>query len=168
MTTETWVRCDASQDYDVSDLGNVRSWLKPGTRGQAKADQPKLLKPWPQFGGYLCVYLHRRKYQVSHLVLRAFVGPRPFPRAEARHDNGDHTDNRATNLLWGTHGDNERDKVRHGTKGGSRCNLAKLSRADAWEALVSQEPSATVANRFGVNVATINRIRRRATWKTLA
>jgi hypothetical protein len=58
--------------------------------------------------GRHCVrYVHR-------LVIESFFGPCP-PGREACHNNGDHTDNRLSNLRWDTHANNVLDQFRHGT-----------------------------------------------------
>ena len=51
---------------------------------------------------------------VHSLVLTAFVGPRPEGH-EVCHLNGDETDNRVENLIWGTHSVNVRHQVEHRT-----------------------------------------------------
>lgn len=64
------------------------------------------------------VYLTRNSKKmtakVHQLVLEAFVGPRPEGMV-TRHLNGDPSDNRLTNLAWGTHAENNADTVQHGT-----------------------------------------------------
>ena len=52
--------------------------------------------------------------RVHILVALAFHGPRPEDM-ETRHLNGDQVDNRAANLRYGTHSENEQDKLAHGT-----------------------------------------------------
>lgn len=103
-TSENWKPVLGHPKYEVSDLGRVRSldmecrfgnrhWIKPG----------QMLKPQRQKLGYLHVNLaggHRRL--VHHLVLEAFVGPRP-EGMETLHANDVRDDNRLENLSWGTH-----------------------------------------------------------------
>src|SRR3990167_3495984 len=78
-------------------LGIAPTWDNSG--GPTRA-----LKPHPGHGEYLQVTLTRngKHYtrKVHLLVLTAFAGPRPFPKAESRHLNGDNADNRASNLAW--------------------------------------------------------------------
>lgn len=70
------------------------------------------------------------KFAVHRVVCEAFHGPRPFPKAEVRHLNGIKTDNRASNLKWGTHAENMADKKLHGTDAaGERSGTTKLT----WE-----------------------------------
>jgi predicted transcriptional regulator len=65
--------------------------------------------------GYPRVHLPGRGSPPVHqLVLAAFVGPRPFPQAVSRHKNDVKTDNRHTNLEWGTTSQNMVDMIRNG------------------------------------------------------
>lgn len=55
-----------------------------------------------------------RALRLHREILSASVGPCPSGQ-ECRHLNGDRLDNRAKNLVWGTHAENMADAVRHGT-----------------------------------------------------
>jgi protein gp37 len=57
---------------------------------------------------------HRRL--VHHVVLDAFGEPRPSTDAEARHLNGDASDNSLGNLLWGSQEHNWADRIEHGNE----------------------------------------------------
>ncbi|MDP7729539.1 HNH endonuclease [Mycobacterium sp. TY813] len=62
---------------------------------------------------------------MHHLVLEAFVGPRP-PGLEGCHGNGDPADNSVANLRWDTRSANVFDSVRHGTHNhASRTHCSK-------------------------------------------
>lgn len=84
--------------------------------------------------GYERVRLHTNGIEVKrfvhHLVLEAFVGPRDLEQ-QTRHRDGVRTHNTLSNLLWGTVGENQEDKKKHGTQicGEATCN-AKLTSAD--------------------------------------
>lgn len=52
---------------------------------------------------------------VHRLVLEAFIGPCP-KGMECRHLDGNATNNRLTNLQWGTRAENDADMMRHGTR----------------------------------------------------
>lgn len=105
--------------YEVSDQGAVRSVDRAvrGYRGRIQHLTGRRLRPY-NVGGYLVVELSRdgraRPMRVSRLVLASFVGPCPSGM-EACHNDGDSTCNALENLRWDTHGENLRDKKRHGS-----------------------------------------------------
>jgi hypothetical protein len=86
-----------------------------------KTDVWKKLNPILNECGHLFVNLRgtdgvvRRNRLVHHLVILSFGFPRPSPRHECRHENDIKTDNRVSNLLWGTRRENALDSVRNGT-----------------------------------------------------
>lgn len=104
--------------YEVSDLGRVRGIERVSSGRRQKS---RVLKPTGPVGNtkYLFVRLRRKgktDYKpVHHFVLVAFAGPRPLGK-EACHNDGDPTNNCATNLRWDTHTANMQDQVRHGTR----------------------------------------------------
>jgi len=66
---------------------------------------------------------YHRRY-IHHLVLEAFVGPRP-PGTECCHRNDIKTDNRLENLRWDTSSANMYDRVRNGIHPMSRKTHCK-------------------------------------------
>lgn len=108
--------------YQASDSGRIRSVDRviPMSNGVTRRTRGQLIQPSLSTHGYHYVTLRgaahepRRKVFVHALVLSAFVGPRPSG-AVTRHLNGNPTDNRLTNLCWGTQSENLRDRIRHGT-----------------------------------------------------
>lgn len=104
--------------YEVSDQGAVRSHLVSG-RYDRTSPEPRSVGQRRTAKGYLQVTLyvdrqHVHRY-VHRLVLSAFVGPCP-QGLQTRHLNGNAADNRLVNLRYGTQSENERDKIRHGTR----------------------------------------------------
>ena len=91
----------APEGYKVSSLGRVRS---PGG----------VLSPAPDKDGYPRVTLRGEKVKVMHLVLEAFVSPRPFGSEACHHPKRSEgrQDCRLAVLRWGTHRENERDKLK--------------------------------------------------------
>lgn len=53
-------------------------------------------------------------YKVHHLVVRAFVGPRPSTKHVVNHKDGVKTNNHASNLEWVTYSENSRHAIRLG------------------------------------------------------
>src|SRR3990167_5328588 len=131
---EIWKDIPGWAGYQVSDMGNVRTFKKQVGLGLGKGvkyiigDIPKIMKPQvlhsSRKGGHLYVTLSRemngirevKKVALIHrLVLSAFVGPCPDGK-EVRHDDGNPTHNWRSNLFYGTHSENMQDAVRHGTQ----------------------------------------------------
>lgn len=152
---------------DGSIWGCQRSGLRAGTVGNWHR-----LKDVTIGRGYRGVRLgvagvHKTHY-IHHLILAAFVGPRP-PGMEACHGPGGKRDNRPENLRWDTPAENVRDKFRHGTQPmGSLHYRAKFTEEDIpaiRRRLECGESPTAVARGLGVNSSTIENIRDRRTWK---
>jgi hypothetical protein len=74
----------------------------------------RLLKQWLDGrGGYYMINFKGKPWAVHRLVAFAFHGT-PSAGQEVRHLNGCSTDNRASNLAWGTHTENVHDILFHG------------------------------------------------------
>lgn len=107
--------------YEVSDDGQVRSvgkYVRCGRgEGYLRHYPPRLRSLYIDNAGYARITFKRNKatrnHLIHHLVLEAFVGPRPAGM-ECRHLNGMPDDNRLENLRWGTSSENSLDVVRHG------------------------------------------------------
>lgn len=119
---------------------------------------------------------HKRmdKVPVHQLVLLAFVGPKPTPRHQTRHLNGNPLDNRPSNLVWGTASENMQDQVRHGTavaiRRGDKHPAAKLSERlvrDILSLLADGRTTTSVAFDYGVTQGCISGIKRGITWSHL-
>lgn len=117
MSAEEWRAVPGYEGvYEVSDRGRVRSLDRVSSHGCRL--QGKYLKPVSR-GGYLRVFLRlngTHKWHLVHrLVLTAFSGSPADQTLEARHLDGDASNNSASNLAWGTHKENVHDQLRHGT-----------------------------------------------------
>lgn len=129
QSTERWLPVVGYEGlYEVSDLGNVRSLDHYARAGKhaSRLYRGRLLRIVRQPGSPTrCgVSMHdgsggQRTRLLHHLVLEAFIGPRP-DGTEACHYDGDATNNRLSNLRWDSHVENEKDKMRHGTNANSR------------------------------------------------
>jgi hypothetical protein len=152
--------------YSVSDAGTIRA-DRPPLRGQQ-------LKLQPNRRGYLYVQAwdrqRPRKLWVHHACLLAFVGPRPSPKHEGRHLNGNNRDNRPANLAWGTRQDNVDDQRRHDKiLTGERAPTAKLTVAQVAEIRSRYRAGGitqrSLAELYGVDHMSIGRIVRGETYR---
>jgi hypothetical protein len=105
--------------YQVSDQGRVKSLprIVPMRDGRKYTVSEKYLKQ-KMTGRYLTVVLCKSGVEetrlVHQLVLLGHIGPCP-DGMECRHYDGKCTNNRLTNLRWGTRKENAADRERHGT-----------------------------------------------------
>lgn len=158
MMVEKWKIVVEAPDYEVSDHGHVRR-CRPDRLGRMSG---KLLATPLNDKGYPHLNLHvgGRQYlrRVHRLVCEAFHGPRPSLSHEVRHLNGDRTDNRASNLTWGTSTENKLDTARHGRA--HRRHVAPVLQPEhVREIRSSPAPRKELARRFGVSPATITLVR---------
>lgn len=108
----------------------------------------------------------------------AFVGEQPKGK-EARHLNGNPSDNRIDNLKWDSSTANNRDKIKHGTiTRGIMVNTAKLTDNQVREIRqIMQKPiepgrlrrkrgtMLNLASKYGVSRGVFYNILARTTWR---
>lgn len=161
--------------YEVSSEGRVRSLARTIRHVHGRTQNyPATLRKLCWNGRYFHVSLtdrRRRKTQLVHqAVALAFVGPRPSPRYQVNHKDGDPTNNRASNLEWVTARDNSRHAVATGlttpTKG-ERSGSAKLTAGDVSEIrrLKGRARTSDLARRFDVSPSTVCDIQQRRSWR---
>lgn len=119
---EEWRSIEGFDGYQVSSLGNVRSFRRGYTKvlKPSRANKAKRAK--------VTIYLNKipHYFTVAQLVCTAFHGPCPKGH-ETAHKNGSAQDDKASNLRWSIHKDNCADRDRHGTTyRGSRHHSATL------------------------------------------
>ena len=98
--------------YQVSNLENVKSCLRTVNHGLGNADRtikPRVIKPYNDNHGYHMVSLSKdgkvKKHKVHRLVAEAFIS-NPENKPTVNHLNEIRNDNRANNLEWATHKEN--------------------------------------------------------------
>ena len=170
MTPELWKPVvDYEMLYQVSDYGRVRA-LFDACRGRHKSG--RILKPKTTPTGYLMVSLWRKGDPVRYrtlqkIVLGAFVGPRPEGK-EARHLDGNRTNNALSNLKWGTNEENVQDKINHGTvpQGESHSN-SKLTSDEVIQIRYLWDNSCSarmIGQLYGIGAMQACRVGRRERW----
>lgn len=161
---EEWRAIPYFSRYEVSNHGAIRH--RRTLRAKLTGDDR----------GYRNVTLIRDdgrsvRARVHRVVLLAFSGNPPSVNSQARHLNGDRTDNRAVNLAWGSNRENCLDARNHGTwTHGDRHGGAKLT-ADDVRLIRSLKGIATrkeLAARFNIHFHYVTSLQRRDWWKHLA
>jgi hypothetical protein len=174
MRDETWKPIVGLEGYfEVSDLGRIRSLPKLDAIGRRVPT--KVLNGARLTGRYYYIRMrcngrtaHRA---VHHLVLEAFVGPRP-KGMHGCHEDRCVANNALSNLRWDTPKGNAADKVRHGTVAkGERNGWAKLT-ADAVveiRALLRAGCSKKfLARTYGISDTHVASIATRKVWNHVA
>ena len=110
---EIWKSIPGVEFYEASSAGRVRSLDRKMEDG--RSIKGRALKPYQMPSGYWQVAVGRGKKRYVHrLVCAAFHGE-AAAGLEVSHQDGDKSNNAATNLCWVTHAENEQRKREHGT-----------------------------------------------------
>lgn len=169
---EEWRPVPGHPGYEVSDQGRVRStdrwrWRRHARGGFHWRFLPgKILRTSVGWGGYHMVHLGNplRTVYTHQLVLRVFKGPPP-KGLEACHENEIKADNRLSNLKYDTHSNNILNSAEHGASNrGSRHYRSKLTEADVRSIRRSPLRVCDLAEKYGVNEASIRDVLSRQTW----
>lgn len=169
-----WRACPSFPGVEVSEHGDVRRW--DGRHGRWVALQPHPRGHSRRGRRYQGMNVGQRQRYHHELVLDAWHGPRP-EGMQARHLDGDPTNNAPTNLVWGTAKQNAADRVTQGTQAaGSRSRQAKLTEEMVRAARARIGAGARVsaiAAQLGVQTSTLWRAclpkdHPFATWKHVA
>jgi hypothetical protein len=157
-------------DYRVGSDGSV--WTsKLGANGgwRRMATPPYPVTLYPRVS--LSQQNVRTDFTVHHLVLLAFVGPRPAGANVCRHLDGNPSNNSIENLKWGTFRENEADKAAHGRRPLGESVFGSKLTADKVKEIRRMHAAGISAYRlakmFRVWHSTACRIVNRVTWKHL-
>lgn len=157
---ERWRQVPGFPDYDVSDLGRIRTW---------KRGKPILMKTRIGGDGYPRVTLQdargeKKVCRMHIIVARAFIGP--AKGRLVRHRSKSKKAN-VSNLEYGTYMDNHRDKYRDGTdQRGEKNSQAELTRKQAVQIfrLKGEMTQKEISETFGISRQAVSDIHRGVTW----
>ena len=178
MRHEVWKQIPGYEGlYEASNTGRVRSMDRVVIGKHYRAGRYAeinrkgvLLKQCLSPAGYWTVTLSkdgkRATWRVHMLICAAFHGEQPIG-FQCRHLNGVRTDNRAENLAWGTHVENQRDRVTHGTDlRGEQVATAILTKDQA-AAIIAGMPQKQSKALFGISKTQHYRIKNGEAWAHL-
>ena len=156
--------------YAVGDDGSI--W---GMRSRHGPLPWRKLSPHKKRGGYRRIYLYRDAKRsiprLSCLILEAFVGPRP-PGMQCCHNDGNTSNDRLSNLRWGTPKDNAGDRRQHGRDTvGEKNGQSRLTEKQVREIRSLYGDGIAIneiARRFAIKHETARMIIRRIRWKHIA
>ena len=164
---EIWKQCVQAPDYIVSNQGQVAR-EKAARGAQAFKVLAQYLPPDERPTVSLRVDGKTKTFRVCNLVLEAFGGPAPSPKYECCHNDGQSTNNAASNLRWDTRKGNFADMVAHGTRrSGEKHHMAKLTEgqvADIRSRCRAGELQRVVAADYGIYQSQVSRIVRGVRW----
>jgi hypothetical protein len=148
----SWMKVPGFPAYEVSDDGQVR-----GHRGVLK---PTIRNRYPSV--MLYGQCKPKRCSIHTLMLLAFVGPRP-PGMQGMHGDDVPTNNKLSNLAWGTPKQNAADRA---TARGEKSGASKLTADQICEIrkLREQKTLTALADQFGVAHSTIARACNKSTW----
>jgi len=164
VATAEWRPVPGWECYEVSNLGGVRRT----DTGRDLRQQVFERDPYPAV-----VFKQRprkpARFRVHALVLTAFVGPRPFADAQARHLDGNQRNNRLDNLTWGSPVENQADRKRHGTGRGRIANgrspITELDVLAMRSMFRSGAKIMQICRALGLNCRCVSDAVRGVTWK---
>lgn len=169
---EEWRVIEDYPQYEVSSYGNVRRVAPykprdPNKRHRKNTKQlPYLLEPWTHSTGYLVVDLTGKKQERVHrLVCRAFHGTPPSPKHEVAHNDGDRSNNHASNLRWDTTSGNALDRWKHGTIKATGAKLTQETAKIVFDLHHLGWSYKAIASRVGVHSTTVSRLIKGESWR---
>ncbi len=173
---EVWKPIENCRWAEVSNFGQIRSWCgnRPGVKPK-RLEVPVIMaqRKDPKRYGAMAIRLitndgRRPTFSVHRLMLETFT-PQPDLSLECRHIDGNASNNHLSNIRWGTHKENVRDKIFHGTTNrGEKCPLSKLTAEKVLEIrrrLSEGERVIDLAREYGVAQPNISNIKNRKYWK---
>jgi len=164
---EDWRPIEDAPGYEVSSEGRVRSLERIDALGRPRPGCTLQPSRTPQGYAFVGLWVDGKckRRTVHRLVLETFVGKKP-PKHEARHLNGERTDNRLTNLAWGTRAENYADRVAHGTDArGEKHGNARLTADDVRAIRADPRTQSEIAEDYGLSQSYVSQIRRCVKWR---
>lgn len=158
MTKEVWKDIpDYESLYQASTEGRIRSVDRSGiwTGRGYRSMKGRILKPGrnTKFGHVTVAVGKNNSVNVHVLVLQTFVGPRPTGY-DGIHLDGDASNNKLSNLKWGTRSENNEMMTRHGRQQFTEKDIRYI-RSTAYKYWGAQTD---LAKHYDVSISIINSV----------
>jgi len=162
--------------YQISNKGRVKSLVFKDYKRE------KILKYCKNINRYSTRFFIdlkrnciKERFYIHQLVALAFIGPCP-EGMEVCHNDGNAENNCAENLRYGTHQENMRDMIRHGTNNGKgpagEKNGNSILTDNQVKEIIQQINDGInfeqIANNFNVSIPVISNIKCKRLWKHLS
>lgn len=157
--------------YQASNLGRIKS-LIPWAGTQSRILKPANCDKYGHLGVALTLNKKHKTFPVHQLVLNTFVGKCPRGM-ECRHLDGNRINNKLKNLKWGTHSENMKDRIEHGTYqyGPDNPNVKlNIKQVNIIKYLIKTRILAQreIAEIFNIHQTTVHYIKKGKLWQTIS
>lgn len=149
---EIWKDIPFNRNYEVSNLGNVRSKARKVPCAQGFRNKKVHYLTPRDCHGYLRAGFKTngilKEHLVHRLVLGAFLEERPYPEWEIDHINGNKHDNRLENLEYVSSSENSKRAIHLGLQTPESLSLAQPKRKMTPEQVIEMKNQFIVENRI--------------------
>lgn len=156
---EKWVDLKEASGYQISSMGRVKSlnyFDEPGRQHILKLRESRK-------GSYLKADIDKYNWRPSvHRVVALYFVPNPHNFPLVLHKDDNKQNNKASNLVWGTHSKNNKDYSKFREKNG--IPKIKLTNVSALEIFNSKGKVQDLAVMYNVTCASIWSIKKGRTW----
>lgn len=175
MNTEIWKTIPFNENYEVSNLGKVRSkdHYFIGKNGKQILKIGRVLKTDISKKGYIRVTITKNTKRFNtglHRLIAICFIPNPLNKPQVNHINGIKTDNRIENLEWCTNKENQIHAVKNNLCNPNYCenhHNAKLTNKDVLKVRELHKIGFTnseLAKDYGVSKPAMSKILRNKTY----
>lgn len=158
------------EGYFVSNFGRVFSNRPKNGKGDKPGPLRELKGLLCSKGRYFQFGIGKKKFLIHRVVAHVFIGQCP-EGCEVSHIDGDSFNNKATNLEYVSHKENEKMKLIHGTRlAGDRSPQSKLSSSQVREIRerlkkAKRGEARKLSKEFNVCESTISLVKKNKRWE---
>lgn len=138
MEKEIWKQVKGFEDYEISNLGNIRSYNKTSDKHIHKTIKINHTKE-----GYEVITLSKtRKYLIHRLVAETFID-NPDNKKEVNHKDLNKSNNKVSNLEWVSHSENMKHAYVNGV-----VKMPEGGKKTQWKRVLTDEQVREIRNTY--------------------